>query len=219
MPERIELSKITGSSLKSTDINLDKEPFIVSTEIDGVYIIQRPYFSDNRGGFQEDFRIPDLEERFGSPIKILQVQASDSLPHVLRGIHVEDQQKIITPRSGHLLACFVDLRPDSETFKKVLQIEFEVKEGERRMTLFLPSGVGNSFYVYPDSGKVQYSYCVTSTYSPENAAKNAGRAVKWNDEKLAIRWPTDGELIISNKDKNEKSFDSFIDTYMKGLSE
>lgn len=194
--------------LRTSEIQVASEPFIFRTEIDNFCLIQRPTFSDYRGTFRENFRIADCEEFLGCEIKIAQNQTSSSLPNVLRGIHAEDQIKLITPK-GRVLAVIVDLRPDSVTFKRWVMVDVDNSEKSlRKTTLCVGGGNGNSFYVYPDSGIVDYDYSVTGSYDPANAR----RGVKWNDKTLAIPWAVKNP-IISDRDNSLSSLEEFVGRY------
>lgn len=186
----------------------EKEPFIRETEISGLLIIRRPRFADERGSFQEEFRIPDIEKVIGRKVEIRQTQISDSEPRVLRGIHAEPQDKIITPLTGKLLAVIVDLRPDSRTFKKWIMLDIDNTVNLERITLFVPEGLGNAFYVYPDSPKVLYQYAVTKTYD----SKTAGMGVRFNDESLGIPWP-DMDPKISDRDRQLPTLEEFLQKF------
>src|SRR5260221_6417383 len=94
--------------LIANDIELKSEPYIRRTNIDGFFLVKRPRFFDDRGSFQEIVRVPDIEEAMGHQVRIMQTQGSFSLQNVLRGIHAENQIKLITPQNGRILAVIVD---------------------------------------------------------------------------------------------------------------
>src|SRR4030043_2389449 len=173
-----------------TELSVEgKEPYISKTSIEGLLHIRRPRYGDPRGGFQENYRILDLEAIWGEEIKILQDQTSDSeLEGVLRGIHAEpNQAKIIKPQMGHAVCIWVDLRAESPSFKKKVIYEFDYKDYTAHRSIFaLPRGVGNSFYVI--RGPVAYDYVVTAVYN--ESFNNAG--VHWNDPELNLPWGVGG---------------------------
>src|SRR4030042_844559 len=178
------------------------EPYISKTSIEGLLHIRRPGFGDARGGFQENFRIPDVESAWGKEVKILQDQTSVSeLTGVLRGIHAEPSQaKIIKPKFGHAVCTWVVLRSDSPSFKKKVIYEFDIKDYKsQRSVIAIPPGVGNSFYVI--KGPVVYDYSVTAIY--DKSFNNAG--VHWDDPDLALPWGDWGvtDPILSDRDKTD----------------
>jgi dTDP-4-dehydrorhamnose 3,5-epimerase len=193
--ERIETSVIT----------IDREPYIRESSIKGLLIIKRPKYLDARGNFQENYRLPDIIEAIGRPVNFLQCQDSFSRPRVLRGIHAEPQDKIITPMTGQMVTVIVDLRRNSETFLKWVMFDFDNRDPSRPTTsLFVPEGLGNSFCVY-GTEPVWYKYGVSKIYDPQTA----GKGVHWQDETLSIPWPVE-EPIISERDENLPSLQEFL---------
>lgn len=204
---------ITGRIIDANSIKIEKEPFIAGTRIEGVFIIKRPQFSDHRGSFQELYRIPDINKAF-SKTKVIQSQISISKANVLRGIHAEPRDKVITPITGRMSAVIVDLRKNSPTFKKWVRFDFDNNSSIRIFTtLFVPSGCGNSVCVYKKKGdkgdgKVIYYYSYSSVYDP----KWAGSGVRYNDPQLEIEWPIKNP-VLSERDKNLPPLEDFLKNY------
>lgn len=210
MPERISYIDITTSIATEK-----KEPYIFRTEIDGVVIFQRPFIGDDRGSFQEGFRIDHVSEELGHPIEIKQFQRSVTRSGWLRGIHCEPMVKIITPERVQdvtLYCVVVDLRTDSPTFKDWVMIKFgEIDEKSPIQTFVVPEGCGNSFCVVPDEaneGFVEYLYSQTKIYNP--SLVNCG--IRWDDPTLNIPWPIQNPQV-STRDTNLQSLEGFLDTY------
>ncbi|MBI3559129.1 dTDP-4-dehydrorhamnose 3,5-epimerase family protein [Candidatus Gottesmanbacteria bacterium] len=61
---------------------------VQSTNLKGVFVVARPVFPDERGSFQEVFRLGELEQAHGEPIIIRQINKSVSKSNVLRGLHI-----------------------------------------------------------------------------------------------------------------------------------
>ena len=97
---------------------MQKQDNIKKTSIEGLLIIERPTFSDERGFFRELFRFNEFEDFTGITFKPVQVNHSLSKPGVLRGIHAEGWNKIIYPITGQVFIALVDIRPESKTFAK-----------------------------------------------------------------------------------------------------
>lgn len=192
----------------SNEIDIDKEPYIWKTGIEGFLIVKRPRYYDERGSFQELVRIPDLEHALGRKISPMQSQVSFSNPNVLRGIHAESQVKIITPLQGKMLSVIVDLRPSSRTFGQFIMLDIDANESTPNITLCLDEGLGNSLYVYPDSKNLIYHYSVSKLYDPSNK----GRGVAFSDKTLNIPWP-DHDSIISDRDRELPDLESFINKF------
>lgn len=195
------------------NIKLETEPYIWDSEIKGVFLIKRPRFADDRGSFQELYRTPDIEGHF-SNTEVKQAQISVSAVNVLRGIHAEPRDKVITPILGRMSAIIVDLRTESPTFKQYQRFDFDqLKTDSTYTALFVPSGCGNSLCIYKNpsdtgDGTLIYHYTYSEVYDP----KYADSGVKFDDPKLGIKWPIDNP-IVSERDKNLLSLDEFIKKY------
>lgn len=172
---------------------LDKSnQFIKKTSIPGLLILERPIFKDERGFFREIFHKNELEAVIGGKFDGVQVNHSRSMPKVLRGLHAEKWNKIISPVTGEAFLAIIDIRPDSETFGKY---ETFLINDNNRISLFLPVGLANSVCVTSDE-PVDYFYVVDAYYDGSDT-----RAIAWNDPDLNIAWPIT-DPIISDRDKN-----------------
>lgn len=155
-----------------------------------VFLIERPTFGDDRGFFREYLRLNDLEAAVGRSLIFVQANHSRSKQRVLRGIHVADYDKLIYVPAGVVLAVLVDLRPSSATWLKheVLRLG----EGNP-LTVYLPPGIGNSYYVETETA--DYLYLVTASYDPARE-----QTVRWDDPDLNLPWP-DPAPIVSERDR------------------
>lgn len=167
---------------------------IIKTSIDGVFLIEFPVFTDERGFFHEIFRKNELKEVDFNPV---QFNHSMSKPGVIRAIHTENWNKLIYPVTGVLYAPIVDLRPDSPTYKKVEYITIDnSKSDSKHHALFLSKGgIGNSICVLGDED-LHYIYAVDEYWDNDKA-----KGIAWNDPSLNIKWPVKNP-IISDRDRN-----------------
>lgn len=199
-------------NLSETEFN--NEPYITETSIKDLLIIRRPRYIDNRGAFQEQYRRSALESKIGRKVNINQAQISWSKIGVLRGIHFEPQDKIVTPITGRSFCVYLDLRTDSPTFKESLSLEFDNTQNEPQLiTVFIPEGVGNSLCVFskkgdPKPGTVIYQYSVTKEYDP----KTAGIGIIATDPELNISWPIKN-AVLSERDLKLPSLKEFLKIY------
>jgi len=60
--------------------------------------------------------------------------------------------------------------------------------------IWIPPGFAHGYMVLSEHAIVFYK--TTDYYAPEHE-----RTILWNDPELAIRWPLDGEPIVSDKDR------------------
>lgn len=184
-----------------TVIDDNPEYRISKTKIEGLLIFERKLFPDERGYYQELARTPAIEKALGRPIHIKQWAISYNNPGVLRGIHAEPHDKIISPVTGKIFIAICDIRPNSQTFGQYQSFNFDLTDPHTpKKSIVVSNGLGNSFMVLSDS-PVLYFYAVTEVYvSSENK-----RAIRWNDPDLNIKWPTEPK-IMSEDDKNSHPF-------------
>ena len=169
---------------------------IKKTSIEGLVVIQRPVFKDNRGFFHEIFRLNELNEATGVDFKVVQWSHSMSLPGVIRAIHTEGWNKLIYPVTGKLFAPVVDVRPQSPTFGKVETITIDnTDENSPRSAVFLPKGMGNSICALGEE-PLHYLYLVDEYWDDKKA-----KGIAWDDPDLNINWPVK-DPVISDRDRD-----------------
>ena len=184
----------------------DKEPYIYNLPIKDVFLIKRPRYLDQRGGFQELGRLNDISEALGREVEMPQFQLSESRPGVLRGIHVEPEDKLVTPLWGNFKIVLVDLRRESETFLNYISFDLNLMKGSPKYTINIPERVGNSFFVYP--GDIAfYLYHVSKIFDPSNV--NCG--VRWDS--VGINWPTKNPEL-SERDKNLPTIQQYLVSHL-----
>lgn len=204
--------RVSINIVSANDLNTKEEPHIIFTPIEGLLIIKRPQYPDSRGSFQELYRIPDIISSYKNT-SVLQAQISVSKNNVLRGIHVEPRDKIITPIRGRMSAVVVDLRLKSKTFKKWMRFDFDnTTVTNAFVTLFVPEGCGNSLCAYKTENdshsELIYHYTYSSVYDP----RWAGMGVRYDDKELDISWPIENPEI-SDRDKALPTLEEFVKIY------
>jgi dTDP-4-dehydrorhamnose reductase/dTDP-4-dehydrorhamnose 3,5-epimerase len=169
-----------------------KGPVFKKTAIEGLYVIKRPTYHDNRGFFREVLRVNELEKATGFKFRFKQWSHSVSNPRAIRALHTEDQNKIVYPITGSCFSAYVDVRPDSKTFGKVITKTFKEPNFD---AMLIPAGVANSICVIGNK-PVHYLYLIDDYYHPKKI-----RGIAWDDPDLKIRWPFK-RPIISDRDRN-----------------
>ncbi len=181
--------------------------YIKPTSIEGLYMIKRPTFTDERGYFREVFHLDELEQVIGYAFTSVQMNHSVSKPRVIRGFHPDPWDKLVYPVSGEVFIAIADVDPKSPTFKKV---ETFLINDQNRIALFLKKGLGNSICVVSKE-PVHYVYLVTSYW--DGYAASGMRAVRLDDPDLGVDWPVK-DPIISEKDKQNKTLrELYADEY------
>jgi dTDP-4-dehydrorhamnose 3,5-epimerase len=170
---------------------------VKNTSIEGLFIIQRPTFIDERGFFHEVSRVNEIEEATGIKFNPVQWSHSFSKPKVIRAFHTEDWNKIVYPMTGKLFVAIADVRPESETFGKVEEFTFDnTKEDSPHQALFLSKGLGNSLCAFGDE-PVHYVYLVDEYWDNSKA-----KGIAWDDPDLNIDWPVKDPIISERDRKN-----------------
>jgi dTDP-4-dehydrorhamnose 3,5-epimerase len=164
--------------------------------IEGAWLAESPVWSDERGFFREWFKSEDIKVSIGRDFGIEQANISLSSAGTLRGIHYSiaprGQAKWITCVSGSIQDVIVDIRPDSKTFCKWVDVELK---GDSGQAIFISEGLGHGFLALEDCAAVAY---LVST--PFSAIHEFG--INPLDENIGIEWSKDlATLKISDKDK------------------
>lgn len=165
--------------------------------IEGAWLAESPVWKDDRGLFREWFRSVDIKDATGRDFEIEQANISLSSAGTLRGIHYSiaprGQAKWITCVSGSIQDVIVDLRPDSKSFGRWIEVELSGNSGR---AVFISEGLGHAFLALEDISAV--AYLVSTPFSPTDEFE-----INPLDEKIGINWGMSlRDLKISDKDKN-----------------
>lgn len=161
---------------------------ILTTELEGVLIIQPRRFEDTRGFFFESYQEQRYHEQ-GITSRFVQDNFSHSIKNVVRGLHYQlerPQGKLVYLSYGTVLDVIVDIRLSSPTFGKSITIEISDTNGQQ---VYVPPGFAHGFCVL--SEKAGFHYKCTDFYHPSSE-----RGILWNDPDLKISWPTTNPVLI-----------------------
>jgi dTDP-4-dehydrorhamnose 3,5-epimerase len=171
---------------------------VIKTAIPDVLIIEPKVFGDDRGFFFESFNQAQFEEAVGRKVNFVQDNHSKSTKGVLRGLHYQIQQpqgKLVRVVQGAVLDVAVDIRKSSPTFGKHVLVELS---SENKRQMWVPEGFAHGFLVIAETA--EFLYKTTDYYAPEFE-----RSIIWNDLAIDIKWPINGEPILSAKDQQAKT--------------
>jgi dTDP-4-dehydrorhamnose 3,5-epimerase len=131
----------------------------------------------------------------GRSFGIEQANVSLSSKGTLRGIHYSiaprGQAKWVTCVSGAIKDVIVDIRPNSPTFGKWVDVELRGDDGK---AVLISEGLGHGFIALEDNTAV--AYLVSTPFSPGHEFE-----ISPLDEKIAINWGMhSSEFKISDKD-------------------
>lgn len=178
---------------------------LTQTAIPDVVLIEPDVFADERGWFMESFN----EQRFHqeliklgllTPRPFVQDNHSCSNKGVLRGLHYQlaphAQGKLVRVTQGAAFDVAVDIRKGSPTFGQWTGAELN---SENKHMLWIPEGFAHGFVALEDN--THFLYKTTDYY-----AKDCERTIRWDDANLAISWPLQTDINVSQKDKDACSF-------------
>jgi len=168
-------------------------------KVPGAWEITPRLHTDPRGLFFEWFTETAFAEFTGDRFDLRQANCSVSAAGALRGVHFAEvppgQAKYITCVHGRVLDVVVDIRVGSPTFG---QWDSAVLDATERRSVYLAEGLGHAFLALQDDSTVVY-LCSTP-YTPERE-----HTINPLDPELGIGWPTDRELILSDRDRQAPS--------------
>jgi dTDP-4-dehydrorhamnose 3,5-epimerase len=180
---------------------------VITTSIDGVFIIEPRIFEDSRGYFFESFSQREFDEKIG-PINFVQDNESKSSYGVMRGLHFQcppfTQSKLVRCVKGAVLDVAVDIRKGSPTYGQ--HVAVELTEDNHRQ-FFIPKGFAHGFSVLSETAVFQYK--CDEFYHPE-----VDGGISILDDSLGIDWriPMD-KAILSEKDAKHQMFKDFYSPF------
>ncbi|AIC46848.1 dTDP-4-dehydrorhamnose 3,5-epimerase-like protein [Rhodoluna lacicola] len=170
-------------------------------KIKGAWIHTPIRHNDERGHFEEQFKISQIESELGRTFTVKQVNQSVSNKGVIRGIHYTDspegQAKYVSCPKGAIWDVVVDLRKDSPTYGQWDAVELSAENG---LSVFISEGLGHAFLSLEDDSVA--NYLCTSEYSP-----GADRTINALSAKLAIAFESSGITEFSLSEKDSKAAD------------
>lgn len=170
----------------------------IDTPVKGVYVIEVKRFGDNRGYFMETYKKEDFDKA-GLVFNFVQDNQSKSKKGVLRGLHYQKkfpQTKLVRVIEGEVFDVAVDLRKESPTFGKYFGVVLSAEKGNQ---ILIPKGFAHGFYVLSETAT--FAYKIDEFYHPEDEG-----GFMWNDPEIGVKWPLEGEPLLSDKDKVQLSF-------------
>ena len=168
---------------------------IIKTKIKGLVLLSTNIYKDRRGFFKEIEKEKILKKKFVFDC------FSYSKKNTLRGLHLQtknSQAKIVTVVQGKILDVVVDLRKKSKTYGKYFSIQISQ---DSNFSIYIPENFAHGFLCLSKECAVYYK-CT------KYRDKNSETTIKWNDNKLNIKWPI-RRPILSEKDKQGIKFDDF----------
>ena len=165
----------------------------ISTDIDGVVVVQPELHTDERGFFARTFCAREFEAAGLRPVVAQTNVSFNERAGTLRGLHFQRppaaESKLVRCTRGRVYDVAVDLRPASPTYLRHVGV---VLDADERNALYVPEGCAHGYLTLEDGCEVAYQ--VSEFYTP-----GVEGGLRWNDPALAIAWPADVQ-VISEKD-------------------
>lgn len=171
--------------------------------VQGAWVHTPIRHEDDRGHFEEQFKLSAIENQLGRTFAVKQVNQSVSAKGVIRGIHFtaspEGQAKYVSCPQGAIWDVVVDLRPESETYRKWDAVVISAENGK---SVLISEGLGHAFLSLEDNSVA--NYLCTAEYRAE-----FDKTVNVFSPKLAINFEqiaaAHNVTVFSFSDKDEKA--------------
>jgi dTDP-4-dehydrorhamnose 3,5-epimerase len=164
----------------------------LTTKLNGPILLRPKLHGDQRGFFAETYR-KSVYSDLGIDDDFVQDNHSRSRRGVVRGMHFQlgrGQSKLVRCGRGTIVDVVVDIRRGSPTFG---QWEAHELSDENMHQLYCPVGFAHGFCVTSEVADVLYR--CDDYYDPGNEL-----GIKYDDPDVGIEWPSELELIVSERD-------------------
>jgi len=176
-------------------------------KIKGVFEIQLEAKEDYRGFFMRTYDNKIFQKYEIDRNWIQEYNNFSEKKGTIRGLHFQlppyAETKLVRAIAGKTLDIFVDLRKNSPTFGKWGSA---IISAENKKMIYIPRGFAHGLCSLTDNAMIICK--MDNYYAPESEYQ-----IKWNDQDLDIKWPIQGDPVVSEKDSNANSFKDFINTY------
>jgi dTDP-4-dehydrorhamnose 3,5-epimerase len=160
-------------------------------------------FPDDRGFFAETYRENVLAEA-GIADTWVQDNHSRSARGVVRGMHFQigaGASKLVRCGRGTIVDVIVDIRRESPAYGRW---EAHELSDDNMHALYVPVGFAHGFVVTSEVADVLYKQ--SSYYSGD-----VERGFAWDDPDVGIEWPSDLELVVSERDRTAPRLSEIAD--------
>lgn len=170
---------------------------LYKTSIGGLFYIPHKFFPDERGFYSELARTPEIDVQTGEVFLPKQFNQSRSNENVVRGIHAEGWNKLVSVTNGACFCALVDLRKNSPTYGAHETLILGTTQDEYRGSIYISKGIGNSFCVV--NGPADYVYAVDALWAERDTKDDV--SINLFDPDINIEWPIPKEkMILSQRD-------------------
>ena len=165
------------------------------TPLSGVYLIEPERHEDSRGWFARSWCAREFAGHGLNPALAQCSISHNARRGTLRGMHYQvpphAEAKLVRCTRGSIFDVLVDLREESETFRKW---HGEVLSADNHRMLYVPERCAHGFLTLEDDTEVFYQ--MTEFFHPECA-----RTIPWDNAEIGIDWPIQ-PVVLSGRDAN-----------------
>jgi len=167
----------------------------VKTSLTDAYVIEIERKEDERGFFARTLDKKSFTD-LNLDVDLFQNNISfNKKAKTLRGMHYQkfpnEEVKIVRCTKGKIFDVIIDLRPNSNSYKKWFGLELT---SENHKMLYIPKGFAHGFLTLDDDSEIFYQ--MSDCFVPESAL-----GIRWNDPSIGINWPFTPS-IISDRDNS-----------------
>jgi dTDP-4-dehydrorhamnose 3,5-epimerase len=167
----------------------------VKTSLTDSYVIEIERKEDERGFFARTLDKKSFTD-LNLDVDLFQNNISfNKKAKTLRGMHYQkfpnEEVKIVRCTKGKIFDVIIDLRPNSNSYKKWFGLELT---SENHKMLYIPKGFAHGFLTLDDDSEIFYQ--MSDCFVPESAL-----GIRWNDPSIGINWPFTPS-IISDRDNS-----------------
>ena len=163
------------------------------TDMAGAYVIDLEKMEDDRGFFARAFCQNEFSEHGLNPVIAQANIAFNLVKGTLRGMHFQyppaAESKLVRCTRGAIVDIIVDLRPESPTYLKHLQVELNE---ENHRGLYVPERFAHGYQTLRDG--TETSYQAGEFYTPGTEG-----GLMYDDPQLGLSWPLP-VAVLSPKD-------------------
>ena len=169
------------------------------TVLGGAFVIDLEPIEDERGFFARSYCAREFAAH-GLHTDWPQCNVSyNRRQGTLRGMHYQApphaEVKLVRCTRGAIHDVIIDLRPESETFRRHVGVELTAAN---RTMLYIPAGFAHGFLTLEDDTEVFYQ--MGAFFEP-----SAGRGARYDDPAFGIEWPVPIQ-VVSEKDRTYPDF-------------
>jgi dTDP-4-dehydrorhamnose 3,5-epimerase len=171
----------------------------------GAWVHNPTRHSDDRGHFEEQFKLSEVQPLLGHPFEVRQVNKSQSSRGVLRGIHftesITGQAKYVSCPKGSILDFVVDLDLSSPTYGQWDSVLLSAENGK---SVLISEKLGHAFLSLESDTTVQY--LCSSEYDPSTDSSYSifSENLAIDLHQIAKDYGID-HLVLSDRDKHAKN--------------